>query len=298
MKILLFGADGYIGSSLTAEVRVGRRDVDLTDFQAVLDLLKKYQPTHVISAASKHGSFQQMQKGHHSFLRENLLIDSNILEAASKCGIANVSIISSISGLPESDHPSNEKMISMGPVSDSNFGYNFSKFASIQLVKSYQMDGFENFKSLLLGNIYGFNKKFALNTNVVATLIRLMYDAKVRNVDLQLYGNGLDARCFTHLNDVSKLIQKITELEKTILDPVIISASKAHTISELASIIAASMNFGNEINFLDKGTKNQTIKKIENTKLIEIVGSYNFIDLNSGIDSTVREYLNDKGNQP
>jgi len=297
MKILLFGADGYIGSSINADVRTGKRDVDLTDYQAVLELIKRQKPTHIISAASRHGSYKEMQKDHHRFLRENILIDSNILEAASKCEVANVSIISSISGLPESEHPSTESMISMGPVGESNFGYNFSKYASIQLVKSYQKDGFENFQSFLLGNVYGFNKKFNRNTNVVATLIKQMYDAKINNSSLALYGNGLDARCFTHLNDVSNLIEKLVRLESRFPQPVIISTSQAHTISELANSIAASMNFENEVIFLDKDDINQTIKKIENSNLIEMVGPHNFVTLSDGIQMTVRDYLSDYGSK-
>jgi GDP-L-fucose synthase len=291
MKILLFGADGFIGSSLHAEVRVSRRDLDLTDYQAVHTLLRRHQPTHIISAASKHGSFKEMQSGHHGFLRENFLIDSNILEAASKCEVANVSIISSISGLPESDEQSSEKMISMGPVADSNFGYNFSKYAATQLVKSYQMDGFENFRCLLLGNVYGYNAKFSQNTNVVATLIKRMHEAMRLNIDLELYGNGLDARCFTHLDDISILIEKIVQLENKFLQPIIISESKAHTISELADSIAASMNFKNGLKFLGIDQTNHTIKKIENTNMKEVVGPYKFIELDEGINQTIKRYL-------
>ena len=291
MKILLFGADGFIGSSLHAEVRVSRRDLDLTDYQAVHTLLRRHQPTHIISAASKHGSFKEMQSGHHGFLRENFLIDSNILEAASKCEVANVSIISSISGLPESDEQSSEKMISMGPVADSNFGYNFSKYAATQLVKSYQMDGFENFHCLLLGNVYGYNAKFSQNTNVVATLIKRMHEAMRLNIDLELYGNGLDARCFTHLDDISILIERIVQLENKFLQPIIISDSKAHTISELADSIAASMNFKNGLKFLGIDQTNHTIKKIENTNMKEVVGPYKFIELDEGINQTIKRYL-------
>ena len=291
MKLLLFGADGFIGSSLHADVRVSRRDLDLTDYQAVQTFLTRHKPTHIISAASKHGSFKEMQRGHHKYLRDNFMIDSNILEAASKCQVTNVSIISSISGLPESGEQSSEKMISMGPVADSNFGYNFSKYAATQLVKSYQMDGFENFNCLLLGNVYGYNAKFIHNTNVVATLIKRMHEAMQLNKDLELYGNGLDARCFTHLDDISILIEKIVKSENKLLQPIIISESKAYTVRDLADSISVSMNFKNRIKFLGIDQTSYTVKKIENTQLKEVVGTYRFIDLDEGIDQTVKSYL-------
>ena len=291
MKRLLIGANGYIGSSLIADLRVGRQDVELTDFKTVLNLFRKYQPTHIISAASKHGSFRDMQQDHHSYLRENLLIDSNILEAAAKCGIENVSILSSISGLPESNQPSDEAKISTGPVAESNFGYNFSKYVSTQLVKSYQLDGFTSYKSFLLGNVYGYNHSFERNTNVVATLIKLMHKAKLTNTNLELYGNGLDARCLIHLDDVSDIIEKLITLNNVSIEPVIISTSKAYTIMEITDVIAAKMKFRHSVVFKEKLEKEFTIKKIDNSKLQSIVGPYNFIDLDAGIELTVNQYL-------
>jgi GDP-L-fucose synthase len=243
MKRLLLGANGYIGSSLTADLRVGRQEVDLTDYKTVLNLFIKHQPNHIISAASKHGSFRDMQTDHHSYLRENFLIDSHILDAAAKCGIENVSILSSISGLPESSQPSDEGMISTGPVAESNFGYNFSKYASTQLVKSYQLDGFTGYRSFLLGNVYGYNFNFERNTNVVATLIKLMHKAMITDTNLELYGSGLDARCLIHLNDVSNIIEKLITLHHANIEPVIISTSNAHTIIEITDVIAAKMEF-------------------------------------------------------
>jgi len=294
MKLLLLGANGYIGNSLTADVRAGREDVELTNYQSVLDLFRKHEPTHIISAASKHGSFKEMQQQHHSFLRENILIDSNILEAAAKCLIENVSILSSISGLPESNQPSDEDKVSMGPVAESNFGYNFSKYVSTQLVKSYQLDGCINFRSFLIGNVYGYNPNFDRNTNVVATLIKLMHKAMLTNTNLELYGNGLDARCLIHLSDVNNVIQKLLLIPNLTLDPVIISTTRPYTILEIANMIAASMKFGNEIIFREKMKKDYTVKEINNSKLLGIIGPYNFVDLADGIELTVTQYLDNR----
>lgn len=291
MKTLLFGANGYVGKSLNADIRVGRADVDLLSYQAVYELLALHQPTHVISAASKHGSFKEMQHAHRGFLRENLIIDSNILEASANCNIQNVYILSSISGLPESDQESNEKMLSTGPVSHANFGYNFSKYASTQIVKSYQLDGFSNFRSFLLGNIYGYNERFYRNTNVVATLIKNMYKAKNSGANLELYGNGLDARCFTHLSDVRKILDIMIAQSHSDNEPVIISSSNSHTVKEIAYEIANSMEFHKEILFEDKTSNTYSVKNVNNSKLIGIIGPYTFRSLESGINETVREYL-------
>lgn len=291
MTTLIFGGSGYIGSSLIGDIRISRKEVDLLDLHSVKECLRKYRPTHVISAAALHGSFQAMSTNHAEYLRTNLLIDSNILEAAKVENIEKVSILSSISGLPESHIASNESDISTGPVSNLNFGYNFSKYASTQIIKSYQMDGFENFRSFLLGNIYGYNDKFEKNTNVVATLIKLMHRAKMSNTDLELYGNGMDARCFTHLNDVAKIIQRLSIIQQSDLEPMIISTSKTHTILEISSAIAESMQFRNKIIFMGKREDGFTEKKVDNTKLQQILGQYDFVGLAEGISMTVNQYL-------
>lgn len=291
MKTLLFGANGYVGVSLQADVRIGRTDGDLLSYQSVFELIAHHKPTHIISAASKHASFKEMQQNHRSFLRENLLIDSNILEAAANCDIENVIVLSSISGLPESELESDEKMLSNGAVPESNFGYNFSKFSSTQLVKSYQLDGYNNFRSLLLGNIYGYNERFSKNTNVVATLIKNMHRAKTSGVNLELYGNGLDTRCLTHLNDVSAIIELFLVNAPLDNNPVIISSSDAHTIKEIANAIASSMKFQNQIVFQGKPEDGHTVKKVNNSRMIDLIGPFEFLDLENGIDRTVNEFL-------
>lgn len=291
MKTILIGASGYIGSSLDADIRISRNDIDLLDFGLLKSLLTKHRPTHLIGAAAKHGSFQEMQKNHSDFLRTNLLIDSNILEASRQCGIESVLLLSSISGLPESSKTSNERDLSNGSVSITNFGYNFSKYASTQLIKSYQMDGMTGYRSLLLGNIYGYNKRFKDNSNVVATVIKLMYNAMKSNLNLELYGSGRDRRCFTHLRDLNAIIAKIQIAKDSNTEPVIVSDSRDNSIRDLVTYVAESMDFPNEIKFKDLATEKYTIKKIDNSNLLKSIGDHNFLDLEYGIGLTVTEYL-------
>lgn len=291
MKTMLFGANGYLGQSLRADVRIERNDADLLKYQDVVGLLNRHQPTHIISAASKHGSFKEMQIDHRKFLRENFLIDSNILEAAANSDVKNVFILSSISGLPETEQESDENMLSRGPVPELNFGYNFSKYSSTQLVKSYQLDGFRNYRSFLVGNVYGFNERFIRNTNVVATLIKNMHKAKTSGTNLELYGNGLDARCLTYLDDLSAIIDRLVVNTSPDNSPVIISASKVHTIREIANAIASSMNFQDQIIFQGKPEDGHTIKKVNNSRLLNLVGPFEFVDLEVGINETVQKYL-------
>ena len=291
MKTILIGASGYIGSSLDADIRISRNDIDLLDFGSLKSLLTKHRPTHLIGAAAKHGSFQDMQKNHSDFLRTNLLIDSNILEASRQCGIESVLLLSSISGLPESSKTSNEQDLSNGSVSITNFGYNFSKYASTQLIKSYQLDGMPGYRSLLLGNIYGYNKRFDDNSNVVATVIKLMYSAMESSLNLELYGSGRDRRCFTHLSDLNAIIAKLQITKNSTTEPIIVSDSRDNSIRDLATYVAKSMDFPNQVTFKDLGTDNYTIKKIDNSSLLKSIGDYNFTDLKTGIDFTVQEYL-------
>lgn len=291
MKTLVFGGNGFIGSSIAGDIRITREEVDILNYESVEECLRKYQPEHVISAAAMHGSFQSMQSNHALYLRNNFIIDSNILEASRQQNISRVTILSSISGLPESNKSCTEADLSTGAVSELNFGYNFSKFASTQLVHAYQKDGFQNYRSFLLGNIYGYNDKFNNNSNVVATLIKLMYKAKMENTDLELYGNGLDSRCFTYLGDVQEIVTRLSRKDDLESLPIIISNSENHTIVEISKAIALSMEFNNRIVF--KGNKDDgfTEKKVDNSRLMKILEKFEFTTLDEGINLTVQGYL-------
>jgi nucleoside-diphosphate-sugar epimerase len=153
------------------------------------------------------------------------------------------------------------------------------------------MDGFPGYRTVLLGNIYGHNKKFVKNTNVVATIIKLMYSAQNSNIDLVLYGSGKDRRCFTHLSDLNTIITKLKNNVTSNLEPIIVSDSRDESIKDLASYIAESLDFRNEIRFKDLESESYTAKKIDNSSLLKSIGDYDFIDLKSGINLTVEEYL-------
>jgi nucleoside-diphosphate-sugar epimerase len=202
-----------------------------------------------------------------------------------------VLLLSSISGLPESGATSTEEELSNGSVSVSNFGYNFSKYASTQLVKSYQLDGYSGYRSLLLGNIYGYNEKFKENSNVVATVIKVMHNAMNSSEKLELYGTGEDRRCFTHLSDLKAIVAKLNEFPSVSMEPIIVSDSRDTSIKVLANYVAESMDFPYEINFKQFESGTYTTKKVDNSNLLRSIGNYNFLDLKTGIDLTVKEYL-------
>jgi nucleoside-diphosphate-sugar epimerase len=118
-----------------------------------------------------------------------------------------------------------------------------------------------------------------------------MYSALKEGSNLKLYGNGLDARCFTHLNDVRNIVTKLSGIRKDFAEPLIISNSSFNTIEEIANEIAESMNFRNEIIFQDVDDATYTVKKVDNSKLLSTIGGYEFLDLKSGINLTVQQFL-------
>ena len=98
-KTLLFGSDSFVGKNLKVDRKVSRNECDLTKYDQVFKILKKYRPTQVINCAAAHGSAKTMSLNNAEYLNTNIMIDSNILKAAQSLDIENVILMSSISGL-------------------------------------------------------------------------------------------------------------------------------------------------------------------------------------------------------
>jgi nucleoside-diphosphate-sugar epimerase len=93
------------------------------------------------------------------------------------------------------------------------------------------------------------------------------------------------------LSDLNTIITKLKNNVTSNLEPIIVSDSRDESIKDLASYIAESLDFRNEIRFKDLESESYTAKKIDNSSLLKSIGDYDFIDLKSGINLTVEEYL-------
>ena len=162
---LVTGAAGFIGLNLNADIRISRNDVNLRNFDDTVKIIKHYNPTTVIHTAARHGNFKDMSNHDVEFIQDNIRIDLNVIEACRLAGVKNLLMLSTITSFPNGTPlPYKETHFFDGDVSEGTYGYSISKKLSVSLCKAYQKEYGLNYKSVLLGNVYGPMNHFSDNS--------------------------------------------------------------------------------------------------------------------------------------
>ena len=289
-RILVTGGTGFIGRNLQADYKASRADADLRDYQQVIHLLKDHKPTTVIHAAAQHSNFLDMGKKHTSFLQTNIKIDLNIIEACRAEGIENLLMISSITSFPaECELPYKEDSFFNGDVSLSHYGYAYSKKVCNHLCTAYQKEFGLNYKTVLLGNVYGPHNHFSNNSTVVSNLIYNCYKAKITQEDFIVYGDGTPTRDFIYVKDLNHIFNTVIESSHT--EPVIVSSGEVVTVKELVALIVEALDFTGNVIWGNQPNMGQVHKYSDISRLRSIIGEdYKFTSLKQGIKDTCDWY--------
>tara|TARA_B100001939_G_scaffold298158_1_gene273015 strand:- start:3290 stop:4174 length:885 start_codon:yes stop_codon:yes gene_type:complete len=286
---LVTGGDGFIGSNISADFKIGRNECDLTDYNSVIQTLKKYSPKTVIHTAAKHGSAVEMIKNHTQYIENNILVDMNIIKACKEVGVENLLMFSTITSFdPNHPSPFTEESI-YGKVNEKIFGYAYSKKICVDLCKAYQLDYGLNYKSIYLGNTYGPHGKFHQDGTVIHNLIYRFHKAIKENTDVHLYGNGKVFRNYLYVEDLDEIIDLILYNRK-VKDPIIVSPSKKISIIDIVEVIKNCLNFKNKVVFDLNTVIGDQVKVVDNTKLINVIGDYQFTSLEQGLEKTIHWY--------
>jgi GDP-L-fucose synthase len=288
--ILVTGGNGFIGNNLISDVKLSRSDADLTDYEATLNIFSKYRPSTVIHTAARHGNFVDMSKCNVDYIQDNLRIDLNVIKACKEIGVKNLLMISSITSFPENtDLPYKEINFFNGNVSENHYGYSFSKKISISLCHAYQKDFNLNYKSVILGNVYGPKNHFHENGTVISKLIHDCYIAKETNTDFIVYGDGSPVRDFLYVEDLNAIFKHIIDSGHRY--PIIVSSGNLINIKTLVNLIAMNIGYTGNIIWGNQSNMGQIEKYSDITELRKILPNYTFTDIEDGIKKTCQWYI-------
>ena len=287
---LLLGGESFVAKNLNCDIKISRVDCDLTNYDQLVSVLKQHKPSSIINCAAAHGSAKLMSQNHSYFLEHNIIMDSNVLKASNLLGIENVVLLSSVSAFPNVENKDLvESDLYKGEVNNYNQGYNTSKRITHDLCKAYQLDYSRNYKVLFLGNLYGKYGKFAKDANVLNSIIYQMYQAKLNKVDLILYGDGLDSRAFTFVEDLNKIIAPF--INNKSISSSIFSSHEVVSIKRLADLIATKMEFDGKIIFTGEVTVGQRRKVASSSYLQNEIKSLSFTTLEDGLNIVIDWYI-------
>jgi GDP-L-fucose synthase len=289
MKTLLTGANGLVGSSLPTQLNLSsKNDLDLRDRNRVFDYFSEHKPDAVIHTAAKVGGLGANMNFMSDFYSDNILINTNVLDAAQRNGVEQVvSFLSTCIFPDDMQYPLTEDMLHEGPPHASNFGYAYAKRMLEVQSKAISVQHGLGYSCVIPTNIYGPNDNFSLESgHVIPSLIHKCYLAEKYGTDFVVWGSGKPLREFIFSYDVGELVEMLMDRYRTSYT-VILSPSEEVSIGHVAHIIAEAMGFKGKIVYDTTKSDGQFRKPTCNKKLQSLIPDYEFTPLEEGIQFTV-----------
>jgi GDP-L-fucose synthase len=295
-KIYVAGHRGLVGSAIVRALEqqgYGRlvmrshQELDLTEQSAVRDFLEHERPDAVVMAAARVGGIHANNTRPAEFIRDNLLIQDNIIDASHRAGVGKFVFLGSSCIYPKlSPQPIKEEYLLSGALEPTNEWYAVAKIAGLKMCQAYRRQYGFNAISLMPTNLYGPGDNFDLqNSHVLPALIRRFHEAAERgDATLAVWGTGTPRREFLHVDD---LADAVVHLLKTYDgEPIVnIGWGEDVTIKELAEMVAAATGFKGRLVF-DASKPDGTPRKLLDTSRLTSMGWKPKISLKDGIEQT------------
>ena len=213
-RIWVAGHRGMVGSALVRRLAregcevltVGRETCDLTDQAQVRGWIREARPQMVIVAAARVGGILANMTYPVDFLRDNLLIETNVIDGAHAVGVEKLVFLGSSCIYPrEAAQPITEDALLTGPLEVTNQWYAIAKIAGIRLCQAYRQQYGSHFISAMPTNLYGPHDNFDLqSSHVIPALIRKAHRAKLAGESgMEIWGTGTPLREFLHVDDMA-----------------------------------------------------------------------------------------------
>jgi len=295
-SIYIAGHRGLVGSALERRLRADgysnlllrtSAELDLRNQQAVDAFFAEHRPAYVFLAAAKVGGIHANSTFPVDFLRDNLQIETNIIDAAHRNGTEKLLFLGSSCIYPRlAPQPMREEYLLGGPLEATNEWYAIAKIAGIKLCQAYRRQ--YNFRaiSLMPTNLYGPGDNFNLSgSHVLPALIRKCHEAQAAGAgSLPVWGTGTPRREFLHVDDLadaSLFLMQQFESEQLIN----VGVGEDISIRELAELVSHIVGFRGRIEF-DPSKPDGTPRKLLDVSALHALGWKARIPLDQGIAST------------
>jgi GDP-L-fucose synthase len=299
-RIFVAGHRGMVGAALMRRlarenveiVTATRAEVDLRDAGAVRNFLEKQKPDAIVLAAAKVGGILANDTYPAEFLRDNLVIEANVVHEAHRAGINRLVFLGSSCIYPKfAPQPISEDALLTGPLEPTNEWYAIAKIAGIKLCQAYRRQYGRHYISVMPCNLYGPFDNFDLATShVMPALMRKFHEAKLAGRDeVVVWGTGTPLREFLHVDDLADgTIFLLNTYDGG--EPVNCGAGFDLSIRELAEKIGGIVGFEGRLVF-DTSKPDGTPRKLIDSSRINGLGWKPRIGLDEGISSTYQWFL-------
>lgn len=294
------GHRGMVGSAIVRRLEqedceiltVGRDTVDLANQAQTSDWIMENSPQAVFLAAAKVGGILANDTRPAEFLYENLMIESNIIDASYRAGVEKLLFLGSSCIYPKyAEQPIKEEALLTGSLEPTNEWYAIAKIAGIKLTQAYRKQYGCDFISAMPTNLYGPGDNFDLNSShVLPALLRKACEAKLRgDKEIVIWGTGTPRREFLHSDDCA---DALVFLMKNYSEDAHINVGSGEDISilDLTQLICDIVGFKGEVKH-DLSKPDGTPRKLMSAGELRAMGWEPHIGLNAGIKGMLTTFM-------
>jgi len=296
-KVFVAGHKGLVGSAIIRNLEkkhykniywVRRENCDLRDKAKVDAYFEQAKPEYVFLAAAKVGGILANRDHPAEFIYDNLMIQTNVIDAAYRNGVKKLVFLGSSCIYPKmAKQPITEDELLAGHLESSNDAYAIAKIAGIRMCRAYRQQYGFNAISLMPTNLYGPNDNFDHNSSHVLPALMSKFHGsleKSKHWVVKLWGDGSPKREFLHVDDLAEACYTCMQ-EYDGEEHINVGTGEDVTIKELAETIVDVVGYRNDYEW-DTSKPNGTPRKVLNVDKIKSLGWEPKISLREGIEST------------
>jgi GDP-L-fucose synthase len=291
-RVFVAGHRGMVGSAIVRRLAgedceiltATRSELDLRDQAAVRSWTANKRPDAVVLAAAKVGGILANDTYPADFLYENLVIETNVIEAAFRNDVGKLIFLGSSCIYPKlAPQPIPEDALLTGPLEPTNEWYAIAKIAGLKLCQAYRRQHGVDYISAMPTNLYGPGDNYDLEkSHVIPALMRKAHEAKIAGEKiLPIWGSGTPKREFLHVDDAADAMVYL--LKNYSGDGhVNVGSGEDIAIIDLARLVASVVGFEGEIGN-DPSKPDGTPRKLMDVSMLFGTGWRPRYDLESGL---------------
>jgi len=303
-RIYVAGHRGMVGAAITRRLceqgmealSADRSELDLLDQTAVKNWVSTNKPDVMIVAAAKVGGILANDTRPAEFIYDNLVIETNLIDAAYKAGVERVVFLGSSCIYPKfAPQPMSEDSLLTGPLEPTNEWYAIAKIAGVKLAQAYRKQYGCKYISAMPTNLYGIGDNFSLQgSHVIPALMRKAHEAKVSGQEaMEVWGTGTVRREFLLVDDLADAVLFLAENYDE-PEPINVGVGEDLTIREVAELICEVVGYEGRLEF-DASKPDGTPRKLLDVSRISSLGWRAGTDLRTGLTGTYSWFLANQG---